>query len=253
MSDLMELGHLARSQDTKNPGKRRERQPRNQANLCKQPPAYCKEQVPERARSHQETGARRGAGRVHLRRYSAPGAGTGAAHTSGASELSFGDARGGLDGEAGRPRVQPVPSGQGSLFSFPRSIASHQGSVSVCGPRGCGQPPGFLRTWCSRKPTFRRNSGPRFDRQGRQPLLVTWPDETWPSRVTCWKPPRQPASGGPPPPQLHRLPAGHHAGPQARIRLISPSPSSGASLEVLVLSQIRSELIPFLQRTPVAK
>lgn len=54
-------------------------------------------------------------------------------------------------------------------------------------------------------------------------------------------------------PQLHRLLAGHRAGPQAHIMLISQSPSSGASLEVLVLSQIRSELIPFLQRTPVAK
>lgn len=138
-------------------------------------------------------------GRVHLRRYSTPDARTVASHTFGDSELSFGETHGELDGETGRPSVQPVPSGLGSLFSFPRSISSHEGSVRVCGPRVHVQPPRFRRTWCSRKSTFRRDSGPRLGHQGQQPLLVMLSDKTWLSWVTCWKLPRQPASGGPPP------------------------------------------------------
>lgn len=109
------------------------------------------------------------------------------------------------------PRVQPSPSPQeGAVTALPGCrVPAHI------------QPPGFLRTCCSRKVTG-ENSGPRLDHQGQELLLVLLP-----TRAGLGGSPREattPARPGGP--HLHSY-CGTPRGPQAHIMFISPSRARG--------------------------
>lgn len=131
-----------------------------------------------------------------------------------------------------------LPRGASSLS--PAGFISCKHFVMVCETQVHVWTSKFIRSWCSSKFTFRRDSRPN-----------TWPSETGTSfchvikqvlgraEVTHW------AANMPNLSlenllslHLHRLFAEQSLAPaQACIMLISPSPSSGVNLKVLVLSQ----------------
>lgn len=151
-----------------------------------QPPGSCKEQLPGRRRNHQDRGGQSlpqtpGPPTPRLRRHTLLGSGA----------LLWG-ARGELDGDLAGPAPSPDP--------LPRR------AQPGCGVPAHIQPPGFLRTCCSRKVTG-ENSGPRLDFQGQELLLVLLP-----TRAGLGGSPREATTlarpGGPPPPQLLQDPTG---------------------------------------------
>lgn len=186
-------------------------------------------------------------GRVHVKHQRPRCHDRGSTHSWGLGALLWG-ARGELDGDPGRPCIQPTPSGLGSPAPLPRRVQSQARPVRVWGPgsRSASWVPGDL---VHQEGHHQGELGPQAGPPGAGTAFGPAADKSRLRWVTAGSHhagrPR-----GPPPPQLLKDPTGPTG---SRIMFISPSPSSGASSEVLVLLQIRSELIPFLQRTPVAK
>ena len=83
---------------------------------------------------------------------------------------------------------------------------SHRCAQPRCGVPAHIQPPGFLRTCCSRKVTG-ENSGPRLDLQEQELLLVLLPTRAG-LGGSPWEATTPARPGGPPPPQLLQDPTG---------------------------------------------